>query len=382
MADASPASLASAPISGQVVSLLANYCWVQLDRPGPTGLTRLICTRRSRLGKRGLQICSGDRVRLEGVDWPAGRAAVADLESRHSLLSRPPVANLSRVVVVVAMAEPELDPLQLTRFLITAELTAQPVDLVFSKADLLPAEQVRQWCHRAESWGYRPLALASAGGLGLETLRQRLSQPGLAVLCGPSGAGKSSLLNALRPDLKLRVAAVSGRLQRGRHTTRHVELFALAPGALVADSPGFNRPALPEDAAALARLFPELRQRLAAGCCRFSNCLHRGDPGCAMGIDWPRYHLYAQCLADIEADAARAMRRGLVRPSTTCQPGAPGPQNPEPGLAGRAGRVGLPEQQLDPRLRQASRRRRRQDTEQFQSLEEKSGADDLADELS
>ena len=101
-----------------------------------------------------------------------------------------------------------------------------------------------------------------------------------------------------------------------------------------------------------------------------------------MGIDWPRYHLYAQCLADIEADAARAMRRGLVRPSTTCQPGAPGPQNPEPGLAGRAGRVGRPEQQLDPRLRQASRRRRRQDTEQFQSLEEKSGADDLADELS
>jgi ribosome biogenesis GTPase len=376
MADGSPASLASALISGQVVSLLANYCWVQLDRPGPTGHSRLLCTRRSRLGKRGLQICSGDRVRLEGVDWPAGRAAVADLEPRHSLLSRPPVANLSRVVVVVALAEPELDPLQLTRFLITAELTAQPVDLVFSKADLLPAEQVRQWCHRAESWGYRPLALAGAGGLGLETLRQRLSQPGLAVLCGPSGAGKSSLLNALRPDLKLRVAAVSGRLRRGRHTTRHVELFALAPGALVADSPGFNRPALPEDPVGLARLFPELRQRLAAGCCRFSNCLHRGDPGCAVGIDWPRYHLYAQCLADIEADAARAMRRGLVRPSTASQPGAPGPQNPEPGQALLAGRA---ERQLDPRLRQASRRRRRQDNEQLQSLDEldeTSGADE------
>ena len=379
MADGSPASLASAPISGQVVSLLANYCWVELDRPGPTGLSRLLCTRRSRLGKRGLQICSGDRVRLEGLDWPAGRAAVADLEPRHSLLSRPPVANLSRVVVVVSLAEPDLDPVQLTRFLITAELTAQPVDLVFSKADLLPAEQVRQWCGRAESWGYRPLALASASGLGLEPLRQWLSQPGLAVLCGPSGAGKSSLLNALRPDLKLRVAAVSGRLQRGRHTTRHVELFALAPGALVADTPGFNRPALPEDPAALARLFPELRQRLAAGCCRFSNCLHRGDPGCAVAIDWPRYQLYAQCLADIEADAARAMRRGLVRPSTACQPGAPGPQHPEPGQAGRTGRA---EQQLDPRLRQASRRRRRQDTEQLQSLEQTSGADDLADELS
>ena len=368
MADGWSAPLAAAPISGQVVSLLANYCWVQLDRPGPTGLSRLLCTRRTRLGKSGLQICTGDRVRLEGVDWPAGRAAVADLEARHSLLSRPPVANLSRVVVVVALAEPDLDPLQLTRFLITAELTAQPVELVFSKADLPSAQQVRHWCGRAESWGYRPIALASAGGLGLEQLRQRLSQPGLAVLCGPSGVGKSSLLNALRPELKLRVEAVSGRLQRGRHTTRHVELFALAPGALVADTPGFNRPALPDDPVGLARLFPELRPRLAAGSCRFSNCLHRGDPGCALGTDWPRYDLYAQCLADIEADAARAMRRGSVRPAP-----AGGPQNQEPGQVIRAGHQDL---QLDPRLRQASRRRRRQDSEQLQSLEETTGDDD------
>ena len=108
---------------GQVVALLANYCWVELDQAGPTGLSRLLCTRRTRLGKSGQTIAVGDRVWVDGIDWAAGRAAVAALEPRQSLLERPAVANVALVVVVVALAEPELDLLQLTRFLLTAEAT-------------------------------------------------------------------------------------------------------------------------------------------------------------------------------------------------------------------------------------------------------------------
>lgn len=140
----------------------------------------------------------------------------------------------------------------------------------------------------------------------------------------------------------MRVSAVSGRLQRGRHTTRHVELFALAPGALLADSPGFNRPDLPEDPAALADLFPEIRQRLAAGSCRYKNCLHQGDPGCAVGSDWDRHSLYQNCLETVLAQK----RREQQRPSQTT------------GLKQRGHRQ---EPLLDQRLRQPSRRRRRQD---------------------
>lgn len=348
--------MAEAVASGRVVALLANFCWVELDAPGPQGVTRLLCTRRTRLGKSGLQICTGDRVRVEGIDWPAGRAAVAELLPRQSLLGRPAVANVTRVVVVVALAEPELDPLQLTRFLLTAEATGQPVELVFSKAELPPPAVVEQWCRRAQAWGYEPIALSTASGRGLESLRARLSEPGLAVLCGPSGVGKSSLLNALRPELELRVGAVSGRLQRGRHTTRHVELFRLAPGALVADSPGFNRPDLPADPAALAPLFPELRQQLATASCRFSNCLHQGDPGCAMAPGWDRHDLYQQCLADLLAEAAREEKRTARGP----------------GLRQRGSRV---EPRLDPRLRQASRRRQRQSSEHQAPLEELSPPD-------
>ena len=314
------------------MALEANYCRVQLDQPGPTGLDQLLCVRRTRLGKTGQQICVGDRVRVDGIDWPQGRGAVAGLEPRHSLLERPAVANCTRVVVAVALDQPQLDPLQLTRFLLTAERSGVAVELVLTKADLVAPLEAQRWCERLQGWGYDPLLVSARGGHGLSQLRERLGQPGIAVLCGPSGVGKSSLINALLPQLALRVSAVSGRLQRGRHTTRHVELYPLAPGALLADTPGFNRPDLPADPQDLGPLFPEIRARLLAHSCRFSNCLHRGDPGCAVGGDWDRHGLYVACLEAAQAQAEREPGRG---------------RRDDPQL-------------LDQRLRQPSRRRRRQ----------------------
>jgi len=329
--------------TGLVVALQANFCQVVLDHPGPGGQDHLLCIRRTRLSKSGQQICVGDRVGVDGIDWVAGRGAVARLEPRTTLLERPAVANVSRVVVVTALEEPHLDPLQLTRFLLTAEATGQAVQLVLAKADLVEAPRLAAWCQRTTGWGYPPIALSCQSGGGLERLRQVLSQPGISVLCGPSGVGKSSLLNALLPALQLRVGEVSGRLQRGRHTTRHVELFPLAPGALVADSPGFNRPALPSDPLALAPLFPELRSRLAGGdSCRFRNCRHQDDPGCIFGSNWDRFEFYGQCLEEVEAQARLLANR--------CRPeGA--------GLKQRGARL---EPRLESQWRRGSRRLDRQ----------------------
>ena len=331
---------------GRVLALQANFCLVGLEHPGPGPTDRLLCTRRTRLGKSGQQICVGDRVWVEGIDWPAGRGAVAAVEPRTSLLQRPAVANVSAVVVVASLREPSLDPLQLTRFLLTAEATGQPVLLVLTKADLVPPAEAEAWCRRAGGWGYPVHPVSLRDGQGLDALRTALAGPGLVVVCGPSGVGKSSLLNALRPDLGLRTGAVSGRLQRGRHTTRHVELFALGE-ALVADSPGFNRPELPDDPTALAALFPELRRRLADTPCRFRNCRHQGDPGCALEGGWDRQELYGQCLADLEA---RQQERGAPRSAG--------------GGVGARQRGDRLEPRLDPRLRQGSRRTGRQRLEE------------------
>jgi ribosome biogenesis GTPase len=288
--------------AGRVVAMEANFCRVDLDSPGPAGQRQLLCTSRARLAKGGLAICVGDRVEVEGIDWLQRRGAVARRGPRTNLLPRPAVANVDRVVVVASLKEPEPDPLQITRFLVSAEHLALPVDLVLSKADALPPGWLMAWCLRLQSWGYSPLPVSTRTGLGLKALAERLAQPGIAVLCGPSGVGKSSLLNALVPGLALRVAPVSGRLQRGRHTTRHVELVSLpgAPEALLADTPGFNRPGLPASPSELVQCFPELR-RLADPACRFADCRHNGESGCAVGEHWPRQEIYRQCLAEVES---------------------------------------------------------------------------------
>ena len=289
-----------------VVALQANYLAVELDQVSERFPSRLLCTRRTRLSHRGEAVYVGDRVRVEAIDASHARAVVADVEPRFSFLTRPPVTNATTVVVALAVAQPAFDPDQASRFLLTAERTSLYVQLVLTKTDLLEPEALEQLRARLHAWGYPPLLVSTGSGLGLSKLKQSLAGSSLSVLCGPSGVGKSSLLNALIPELDLRIGAVSGRLQRGRHTTRHVELHRLEGEARVADTPGFNRPELPDDPRNLEVLFPELRAQLEPHPCRFRDCLHRDEPGCGVTREWERYPIYRRAVEDL---------LGLNRPS-------------------------------------------------------------------
>ena len=290
-----------------VVALQANYLEVELDPPHQA--MRLLCTRRTRLNHRGAAVHVGDRVWVEAMDHRHGRAVVADVEPRHSWLTRPPVANVTAVVVAFAMEQPTFDPDQASRFLLTAEQTGLAVRVLLTKCDLLPEGERRALVQRLEGWGYAPLALSSATGEGMDALRHLLQGEALSVLCGPSGVGKSSLLNHLLPQLSLRVGAVSGRLQKGRHTTRHVELHPLGADARVADTPGFNRPDLPGEVQNLEVLFPELRRQLEPHPCRFRDCLHRDEPGCGVSRDWERYGIYRRAVEEL-LELSRPSRGG------------------------------------------------------------------------
>ena len=274
---------------GIVVALQANFLEVEIVSPK---YARLLCTRRSRLDYHGSFVNVGDFVRLESIDWKESRAVISDVAPRESWLSRPPVANVTVIVVTLSLKHPTFDLDQASRFLLTAEQTGLDVGLLLTKSDLISCNQIQTQLTRLQKWGYKPLAVSARTGAGLQLVNDLLKGSQIAVFCGPSGVGKSSLLNKLLPEESIRVGELSGRLQRGRHTTRHVELFSISSGTRVADTPGFNRPEIDIAPQNLACLFPEVRSQLKLGSCKFRNCLHINEPGCAIAKNWERYFFY------------------------------------------------------------------------------------------
>ena len=304
----SGSSDSDSPIWGTVVAVQANFYQVRLENnlvarqlAGDTSSSTfepnqfLLCTRRSRLKKIGQKVMVGDRVLIEEPDWQDARGAIGEVLSRTTELQRPPVANAELILLVFAVSEPTLDPWQLSRFLVKAESTTLKLCLCLNKCDLITSQQQQQWQQRLEQWGYRASYISVKQQSGIDELSSRLAGK-ITVVAGPSGVGKSSLIDALIPTINLRVGKVSGKLQRGRHTTRHVELFELPGGGLLADSPGFNQPDLDFPPDNLAHYFPEARVRLQQQSCQFSNCLHRDEPNCAVRGDWERYEYYLDFL--------------------------------------------------------------------------------------
>lgn len=260
-------------------------------------LDTLLCTRRTRLKKIGQRVMVGDRVLIEEPDWEGGRGAISEVLPRKTQLDRPPVANADQILLVFALADPPLDPYQLTRFLVKAESTGLGVTLCLNKSDLVSDQQLEEWRNRFKDWGYDPVFISVYTCQGLEDLSNQLKEK-ITILAGPSGVGKSSLINHLIPNVNQRVGEVSGKLNRGRHTTRHVELFELPGGGLLADTPGFNQPTIECTPEELTLYFPEARQRLTADRCQFSDCWHRDEPNCAVRGDWERYEYYLDLLEE------------------------------------------------------------------------------------
>lgn len=264
---------------------------------------------RGRVKRDAPRIVVGDRVILEagGADlW-----AIAAVDDRASLLARrvpggrglrPVVANVDQVVVVTAARDPDPVPQLVDRLLVVAEAWHLPALLVVNKADLADGADLAARFHAA---GYPILRTSAVRGDGLAGLRAAL-RGRESVVTGPSGAGKSSLLNALQPGFRLRIGAVSDRVGRGRHTTVGAVMLPFE-GGFVVDTPGFSEVGLwgvtPGE---LSRCYPELRAR--AGSCRFGDCRHRAEPGCAVRtavaageVPADRHASYLALLGELEA---------------------------------------------------------------------------------
>ncbi len=286
---------------GIVVAKKANYYIVEiecdvfndsLDYQSKNNHNRLLCTIRQRLIHHGLSINVGDRVSVESIDWNSARAIITKLHSRKTFLSKPPVANVTEIIVALSVKEPLFDFDQASRFLLTAEQTGLDIFLLLTKIDLITSTQLFHQVRRLKGWGYNPLPVSTKNGKGLDILLDQIKLTNLAVLCGPSGVGKSSLLNCLLPKESILTGHLSVKLKRGRNTTRNVELYSLGTNTRVADTPGFNRPDVRIDPIELQLLFPEIRSQLPKASCKFRNCLHLDEPGCDIDTSWERYTQY------------------------------------------------------------------------------------------
>ena len=242
-----------------------------------TGEGIVTCRARGILRKEGNSPLTGDLVE---ITVEKGKGMVEKILPRKNHFIRPAVANVDALVVFAANVNPVTEPFLIDRVAAIAGDQEVPVYLCVNKCDLDPAaDLVRIYEHA----GFPVICTSAETGEGVEALRALLEGK-LTAFTGNSGVGKSSILNRLAPGLQLETGEVSERLGRGRHTTRHVELYRLGENTYVADTPGFSsfdtdqmELILKEN---LQYAFPDFGAFL--GRCRFDDCSHRKEPDCAV----------------------------------------------------------------------------------------------------
>jgi len=258
---------------GQIVKALAGFYYVD------TGDAVYRCRARGIFKKDGVTPLVGDFVSISVQDEEEG--VVDGIEPRGNAFVRPPVANVDVFVVTVSTAEPE-PSLELTdRFLVTAEAADAEACVCINKDDLLPAEAKRI---AAVYEGLYPVVILSAvTGDGIPELKALIAGKS-AAFAGASGVGKTSLVALLTGEAELETGGVSEKTGRGRHTTRHVEIFTLEDGTRIFDTPGFTSFEAAEAAdlqdANIDALFPEFEEY--QGECRYADCSHENEPDCAV----------------------------------------------------------------------------------------------------
>ncbi len=274
---------------GLVLRKQGGFFTVQPEDPAQEPV---VCRLRGKLKRRprtGDLVAVGDWVRFRRL--PDGTGVIEAIEPRARALSRRAptprgeyeqiiIANPDQAVIVFAAARPEPKLGMLDRFLVIAEKQDIPPLIVVNKIDLTGLPAARETFGLYEDIGYPVLYTSAVTREGLDALKAALRGK-ISVLVGPSGVGKSSLLNAIQPGLGLAVRAVSRATGEGRHTTTVRHMVPLEGGGYVADTPGLKALALwdiePEE---LDGYFPEMRDLVPL--CRFNNCSHMDEPGCAV----------------------------------------------------------------------------------------------------
>lgn len=290
-------------VPGRIVRAVSGFYYVQTE----DGAIRQ-CRARGVFRKRDIRPLVGDHVLVEPQGLNEG--IVVEVRPRHSELVRPPIANVDQALLVFSLADPPLSFYQVDKMLAMIESYSLRALLGFTKVDLPESSHLFETVRAIyEPLGYETIALDVRDGVGSQRVTELLAEH-TTVLAGQSGVGKSTILGVLLPEANAVTGEVGDRSHRGRHTTRHVQLYPYA-GGYVADTPGFSQ--FDFDAMEPVQLTSLFRDIAAMAVdCAFRGCLHEQGTDCAVlravatgRIKQSRYDNYRQLLAELKEAKAR-----------------------------------------------------------------------------
>lgn len=261
-------------MTGKIIKGIAGFYYVH------AGQQIYECKARGVFRNRKLKPLVGDNVEITVLDEETLEGNIDEILPRSNTLIRPAVANIDQALVVFAITHPSPNLNLLDKFLVMMERLEIPVTIVFNKIDLTDEVEMNTYRSIYEPAGYRVLFASASDGDGMEDIRA-LIRGKTTVLAGPSGVGKSSLTNILQPLAAMETGAISEKIQRGKHTTRHSELFFVEKDTYMMDTPGFSSMYVEDmQAEELKHYFPEFERYEEA--CKFLGCVHIGEKVCGV----------------------------------------------------------------------------------------------------
>lgn len=284
-------------MTGIIVKALSGFYYVS------SGDETYECKARGNFRKNGVSPLVGDSVDFEKTSEKTG--VVDKVLPRKNCLVRPPVANIDKLFIVSSYTSPQPNTYLIDKMTVIAEYNGIEPIIVFNKCDMGDFETFRKIYEKA---GFKTYVVSAEDGVGIEELKTEM-QGSISAFTGNSGVGKSSILNRILGSGKIATGEVSDKLGRGRHTTRHTELYKLSFGGFVADTPGFSSLELDytdfELKEKLEYCFSDFDEFL--GECKFSSCTHTKENGCAIinavkngEIEKTRHESYIQLFEEMK----------------------------------------------------------------------------------
>ncbi len=262
-------------MQGKILKGIAGFYYVYVGEPGTYA-----CKAKGIFRKENIKPLVGDDVEIEITHEGDKEGNIVEILPRKNALIRPAVANVDQALVIFAVKKPNPNFNLLDRFLVSMEKQGVPTVICFNKIDFTDDEEMAALRAIYEPAGYQVLFISAKEEIGLDTLRECLRGKTTTV-AGPSGVGKSTTINKLAPHQEMETGAISEKIDRGKHTTRHSEIITLGDESYIIDTPGFTSLYIDElEKEELQDYFPEIAREEPG--CKFIGCSHIAEPSCAV----------------------------------------------------------------------------------------------------